>query len=403
MPRDISGNYTLPSGNPVVDGTIIEAPWANDTMEDIALQLNNVLTRDGLLGPTSPFKAVPGTEGLPGYTFQGAVTSGLWLDDPDVVVSVAGLEVARFTPDGLVGAVGSYLPLAGGIMAGNITFPGDTAAGIVFTDLADAVDQWRLAAGTFTTDGDFGIYNEVLNTFALKIDAVTNAWTIGLPDGVGFHTINGFTVINGAVGIGQSLNVGTQCNATTLTAGLSATFPTLLLYRGTNGVAELAVQLDDGTGDSIFAFRQSDGAMIAPGYHIGTLNPGARGYLGSSTSSTSYVEANSFTEAYDVAGNFDPSTGRFTAPVAGQYQISATMTTYQPDGSSCEAQVRVNGAAVSGGIYIASQAQASGTPQTWPGSGMYYLNAGSYVSVFHKVANAANIITADMLSIVHIA
>lgn len=59
MPRDSSGNYTLPIGNPVVDGTVISTDWANPTMNDIAVQLNNVLTRDGLLGYTVPNPVLP--------------------------------------------------------------------------------------------------------------------------------------------------------------------------------------------------------------------------------------------------------------------------------------------------------------------------------------------------------
>lgn len=58
MPRDSSGNYTLPIGNPVIDGTVIDVDWANPTMADIAVQLNNVLTRDGLLGYTVPNPAL---------------------------------------------------------------------------------------------------------------------------------------------------------------------------------------------------------------------------------------------------------------------------------------------------------------------------------------------------------
>ena len=53
MPRNLSGVYTLPTGNPVVTGTIIDVAWANPTMADIAAQMNNVVTRDGLLGPTA--------------------------------------------------------------------------------------------------------------------------------------------------------------------------------------------------------------------------------------------------------------------------------------------------------------------------------------------------------------
>src|SRR5262245_53163855 len=70
MPRDASGVYTLPAGNPVISDTIIASNWANSTLGDIAAQLNNVLTRDGLLGPTSPFKFTDGSVSAPGITFN---------------------------------------------------------------------------------------------------------------------------------------------------------------------------------------------------------------------------------------------------------------------------------------------------------------------------------------------
>lgn len=78
MPRDGSGNYTLPVGNPVVTDTIIASDWANDTMEDVALQLNNVLTRDGVLGPLGAFKLVDGAVGTPGLAFNSEPGLGLY-------------------------------------------------------------------------------------------------------------------------------------------------------------------------------------------------------------------------------------------------------------------------------------------------------------------------------------
>ena len=61
MPRDISGNYTLPAGNPVVVGTIIDVNWANPTLNDIAAQLNNVLTLDGITRPLAPIAFLSGS------------------------------------------------------------------------------------------------------------------------------------------------------------------------------------------------------------------------------------------------------------------------------------------------------------------------------------------------------
>jgi len=78
MPRDGSGVYTLPAGNPVVTNTVIASAWANGTMSDIAAQLNNVLTRDGLLGPTGPFKLQDGTVNAPGLAFASEVGLGMY-------------------------------------------------------------------------------------------------------------------------------------------------------------------------------------------------------------------------------------------------------------------------------------------------------------------------------------
>ena len=70
MPRNGSGVYSLPASNPVIDGTIIDVNWANPTMSDIAAQLNNVYTRDGLLGPTGPFRVLDGLVSNPGLGFS---------------------------------------------------------------------------------------------------------------------------------------------------------------------------------------------------------------------------------------------------------------------------------------------------------------------------------------------
>lgn len=54
MPRNAQGVYTLPPGNPVVAGTLIETTWANPTMSDIAAALTASLPRDGSAPMTGP-------------------------------------------------------------------------------------------------------------------------------------------------------------------------------------------------------------------------------------------------------------------------------------------------------------------------------------------------------------
>lgn len=53
MPRNGSGTYTLPAGNPVVTGTTISSTWANTTLSDIATALTQSLSKDGQTTPTA--------------------------------------------------------------------------------------------------------------------------------------------------------------------------------------------------------------------------------------------------------------------------------------------------------------------------------------------------------------
>jgi len=53
MPRNGSGVYNLPAGNPVVPGTVIQTAWANPTMSDIAAALTASLSADGQTSPVA--------------------------------------------------------------------------------------------------------------------------------------------------------------------------------------------------------------------------------------------------------------------------------------------------------------------------------------------------------------
>ena len=53
MARDVNGVYSLPSGNPVVAGTLITASWANTTLADVAAELTNSIDKGGRTTPTA--------------------------------------------------------------------------------------------------------------------------------------------------------------------------------------------------------------------------------------------------------------------------------------------------------------------------------------------------------------
>jgi microcystin-dependent protein len=54
MPRNSSGVYSLPSGNPVVSGTTIDSTWANPTMTDLGAEITGSLPRNGTAPMTGP-------------------------------------------------------------------------------------------------------------------------------------------------------------------------------------------------------------------------------------------------------------------------------------------------------------------------------------------------------------
>lgn len=166
MPRDVSGNYTLPAGiNPVVSNTVIDVDWANPTLSDIATQLNNVLTRDGLLGPVAPFSIVDGTAAIPGLAFSSETNSGLFRASAgNIGVSVQGIEQLRLTASAVtvkgtnqgqlvVSTTGTF---AGGQGASiNFADTGGTGGTIGFNGSVNQFDVRNSRAGplTFSTSG----------------------------------------------------------------------------------------------------------------------------------------------------------------------------------------------------------------------------------------------------------
>ncbi len=101
MPRDANGNYTLPSGNPVVTNTVIQSTWANDTMSDLANEMQDSLSRSGKGALTAPLGVVDKSGSVPGLNFQSEPTSGLKKEATgDVRVQVAGQDNIRFLSTG---------------------------------------------------------------------------------------------------------------------------------------------------------------------------------------------------------------------------------------------------------------------------------------------------------------
>lgn len=110
MPRNSSGVYQLPAGNPVAPGTLIESVWANSTMSDLAQAMTDSLDRFGRSTMAAPMLLNDGTVAAPGLAFGAESSTGLFRESSHILgISVAGTEVARFAQN----AIGFLLPIAG--------------------------------------------------------------------------------------------------------------------------------------------------------------------------------------------------------------------------------------------------------------------------------------------------
>jgi hypothetical protein len=154
MPRNASGTFSLVSGNPVVSGTLIDATWANNTLNDIANEMTDSLSRSGEGGMLAPLRLTDGVQATPGLGFTNEPGSGLYRAGTNEWWSVAGgAQVQQHTANGAVtrfaaGAVGTPSLSAFGDVNTGLWFPAaDTLAASV-----GGVEGWRL-----TSAGSLGI------------------------------------------------------------------------------------------------------------------------------------------------------------------------------------------------------------------------------------------------------
>ena len=101
MPRNGSGAYSLPSGNPVVTGTTISSTVQNNTTSDIATALTNSLAKDG---QTTPTANIP----LGGYKLTGV---GLATASTDAA-TLANIQAGTGIYVGTVGGTADVITLS---------------------------------------------------------------------------------------------------------------------------------------------------------------------------------------------------------------------------------------------------------------------------------------------------
>lgn len=153
-----AGVYVLPTGNPVVTGTVISSAVQNATTSDIAAALTNCVTRDGQSPPTANLPM-----GGKKLTNVGAPTA-----DGEAIVQGAAASVASLTTTGAVS--GASVTATGAVTGASVTATGAVAGATLASSGNASVGADLTVTGNATLNG-----NVMLGNAAIDIISVPGA------------------------------------------------------------------------------------------------------------------------------------------------------------------------------------------------------------------------------------
>jgi hypothetical protein len=232
LPRNGSGTYSLPAGNPVVTGTVISSTVQNNTTSDIATALTNSLAKDGQTTPTANLPM--GGFKLTGLASGSAATDSLNLGQAQAQAylylgSVAGTDTITATTNPVTAAYTAgqtFRFVAAGANTGAATININSLGAKAITKRGTTA----LASGDILSGGLYQVTYDgtqfQLENPSLTIvpsDAITSA---SLAD-----SALGVTMINGAIDATVAGNALTVAIKTQAGGTPSATDPVLVLFR----------------------------------------------------------------------------------------------------------------------------------------------------------------------------
>jgi hypothetical protein len=288
MPRNGSGTYSLPAGNPVVSGTLIEATWANSTLSDLASAMTDSLSRNGEGGMLAPLRFADGTVSTPGVAWTNETSTGFYRNNTgDMRVSLQGVDVSIWNSTGLTipsakaltalgnATVGGTLGVTGlltatGGVSGNVTGNASTATtlqtarninGVSFNGSAN-IDVNTVNSVTFNNAGAGDASGTTFNGGAARTISYN---TVGAPSTTGTGasgtwainvTGNAATVTNGVYTTGDQ-TIGGNKDFTGSLTNIRAT-NTILTSKSTAGYGAFWAE-GSGTNESYVFFANATG------------------------------------------------------------------------------------------------------------------------------------------------
>lgn len=320
MPRNSSGIYTLPAGNPVTAGTTIDATWANSTLSDLANEITNSLDRYGNGGMLASFRFSDGTVSAPGMSWINETTTGFYrAGTGQMWVSVQSTQVAQFTVNGITLPAGKNIAIGGTLnVTGTSAFTGAITAtgGVVGNVTGNATNVTGTVA--VANGGTGGTTAAAARTNLGGSTVGANLFTLANPSAVRFLQVNADNTVTAqdAATFRTSIGAGTG-NGTVTSVAVSGGTTGLTTSGGpitTSGTVTLAGTLavaNGGTGSTSAATARS------------ALSAAASGANTDITSVATTTTINSNVIGYrDVPQNAQSSAYTFAAGDAGKHVYS---------------------------------------------------------------------------------
>lgn len=322
MPRNASGVYTLPSGNPVTAGTTIDATWANSTLSDIANEITNSLDRNGNGGMLASFRFSDGTVGAPAMSFINETTTGFYRAGAGQLwASVQSTQVAQFTVNGITLPAGKNVVVGGTLgVTGTSTFTGAITAtgGVVGNVTGNVTGTAANVTGTVAV-ANGGTGGTTASAARTNLGATTvgaNLFTLTNPSAVRFLQVNADNTVTAQdaatfrTSIGAGAGTVTSVNVLGGTTGLTTTGGAIT-SSGTITLGGTLAVANGGTGSTTASAART------------ALGAAASGANTDITSVASTTTINSSVIGYrDVPQNAQSSAYTFAAGDAGKHIYS---------------------------------------------------------------------------------
>ena len=175
MPRNASGTYTLPSGNPVVSGTLIEADWANTTLNDLANEITDSLSRSGEGGMLAPFRLADGLQASPGIAWLNEPSTGFYREGSGEMWGVVGgAQILQYTATGVLVPAGKTLTANGGTTTTTLTTSGAATLASASVTGNLSVGGTLTLTGGLTLNGNVTVGDSSADTLTINSTITSN-------------------------------------------------------------------------------------------------------------------------------------------------------------------------------------------------------------------------------------